>query len=129
MELNHFSHSHPMLLVEDKSYQVKEAYCSRCRELIWDSSYTCANCKFFLQRRRAELHREGFGYPFHHQHPLVLYDKPQYNSSCVAFKCNSCGKQKVYWDLFYLVVYIPPNLMPVLVEFLWISMAIKVERE
>ncbi|GKV15182.1 hypothetical protein SLEP1_g25984 [Rubroshorea leprosula] len=92
-ELNHFSHPHPLLLVEDKRDQVREAYCSGCRELIQDSSYRCANCKFFLHKTCAELPRE-LDHPFHPQHPLVLYDKPQYDSAGVLFKCNSCRKQK-----------------------------------
>ncbi|GLU15811.1 hypothetical protein SLE2022_322750 [Rubroshorea leprosula] len=78
MMLNHFSHLHPLLLVEDKSDQVREAYCSGCRELIQDSSYRCADCKFFLHKSCAELPKE-LDHPFHPQHPLVLYDKPQYD--------------------------------------------------
>ncbi|GLU15816.1 hypothetical protein SLE2022_322790 [Rubroshorea leprosula] len=90
MELNHFSHPHPLLLVEDKSDQL--AYCSGCRELIQDSSYRCADCKIFLHKTCAELPGE-LDHPFHPQHPLVLYDKPHYDFPCF-FKCNSFRKRK-----------------------------------
>ncbi|GKV41896.1 hypothetical protein SLEP1_g49368 [Rubroshorea leprosula] len=94
-KLNHFSHPHPLVLVEDQEMDSIGTiyYCSACQERVEGSSYNCSECDFCLHKSCAELPRE-INHPFHASHPLILYGEPQYATIVVGFSCNSCQKVK-----------------------------------
>ncbi|GLT96163.1 hypothetical protein SLE2022_138070 [Rubroshorea leprosula] len=91
MKLDHFGHSHPLVLVEEEIDWISIIYyCSACRERVEGSYYSCSECDFCLHKLCAELPRE-INYPFHLNHPLILYEKSQYT---YGFVCDSCGEEK-----------------------------------
>ncbi|GLT32920.1 hypothetical protein SLA2020_075500 [Shorea laevis] len=93
-KLNHFSHPHPLVLMEDQEMDKISIiyYCSACQERVDGSSYNCLECDFCLHKSCAELPRE-INHPFHPSHPLILYEKSQY-VQYGRFVCNSCRKEK-----------------------------------
>ncbi|GLT63137.1 hypothetical protein SLA2020_357210 [Shorea laevis] len=99
MKRNHFSHPHPLVLVEEEIDWINIIYyCSACGERVDVSYYNCSECGFCLHKSCAELSRE-INHPFHTSHPLILSDKAQY-VQYGQFVCNSCqkemGKEFVY---------------------------------
>ncbi|GLT44706.1 hypothetical protein SLA2020_185910 [Shorea laevis] len=91
MKLEHFSHPHPLVLVEEEIDWISIIYyCSACQERVEGSYYNCSKCDFCLHKSCAELPRE-INHPFHLNHPLILYEKSQYPG---GFTCNSCYKAK-----------------------------------
>ncbi|GLT47735.1 hypothetical protein SLA2020_214020 [Shorea laevis] len=91
MKLNHFSHPHPLVLVEEEIDWISIIYyCSACRERVEGSYYKCSECGFCLHKSCAELPRE-INHSFHPSHPLILYEKSQYLG---PFWCDSCHKEK-----------------------------------
>ncbi|GLT96170.1 hypothetical protein SLE2022_138140 [Rubroshorea leprosula] len=99
MKLDHFSHPHPLVLVEEEIDWISIIYyCSACGERVEGSYYNCSECGFCLHKSCAELSRE-INHPFHTSHPLILSDKTQY-VQYGQFVCNSCqkemGKEFVY---------------------------------
>ncbi|GLT96168.1 hypothetical protein SLE2022_138120 [Rubroshorea leprosula] len=91
MKLDHFSHPHPLVLVEEEIDWISIIYyCSACRERVEGSYYNCSECGFCLHKSCAELPRE-INHPFHLYHPLILYEKSQYGG---GFGCDSCRELK-----------------------------------
>ncbi|GLT44709.1 hypothetical protein SLA2020_185940 [Shorea laevis] len=95
MMLDHFSHPHPLVLVEEEIGRITGVYyCSACRDRVEGSYYDCSECDFYLHKSCAELPRE-INHLFHLDHPLILYEKrPRCPSVGPGFICNSCGKLK-----------------------------------
>ncbi|GLT32912.1 hypothetical protein SLA2020_075420 [Shorea laevis] len=103
-KLNHFSHPHPLVLVEDQEMDSISTiyYCSACHQRVEGSSYNCSECDFCLHKSCAELPRE-INHPFHPDHPLILYEKgcDQY-PGFKFYRCNSCRKRyKSGEELFF----------------------------
>ncbi|GKV34569.1 hypothetical protein SLEP1_g42931 [Rubroshorea leprosula] len=91
MKLDHFSHPHPLVLVEEEIGRITGIYyCSACRERVEGSYYNCSECGFCLHKSCAELPRE-INHPFHLNHPLILYEKRP--ESHPFYRCNSCRKR------------------------------------
>ncbi|GLT50174.1 hypothetical protein SLA2020_236800 [Shorea laevis] len=93
-KINHFSHPHPLVLVEDQEMDSISIiyYCSACHQRVEGSSYNCSECDFHLHKSCAELPRE-INHPFHLDHPLILYDQRPKKCPDVNFwGCNSCRK-------------------------------------
>ncbi|GMP42565.1 hypothetical protein CsSME_00012266 [Camellia sinensis var. sinensis] len=69
MELQHFSHKHPLILgeVNDDSEAI---VCNVCWEKISGSTFSCKNCLFFLPKFCAEFPAE-MTHPIH-THSLTL---------------------------------------------------------
>ncbi|GKU97259.1 hypothetical protein SLEP1_g10428 [Rubroshorea leprosula] len=91
-KLQHFSHDHPLILVEDIEIQTTREVCSGCREPMSKSSpfYCCPNCIFHLHKKCAELPLK-VSHPAHRKHPLMLLAKPpphQEKCSCNLCDCN-----------------------------------------
>ncbi|GKV34585.1 hypothetical protein SLEP1_g42948 [Rubroshorea leprosula] len=93
MKLNHFSHPHPLVLVEEQEMDwISIIYnCSACQERVEGSSYNCSECDFCLHKSCAELPRE-INHPSHLYHPLILYEKRPMDCSYSVWFCNSCRK-------------------------------------
>ncbi|KAM7530116.1 hypothetical protein LguiB_033526 [Lonicera macranthoides] len=96
MELNHFSHDHPLMLVNQvqKEEGEKDIVCYGCQKPISSSAYSCNNCNYFLHKKCAELPKE-ITHHKHLQHPLTLLShQPNQFSSC---QCDVCGIQRWKW--------------------------------
>ncbi|GLU11039.1 hypothetical protein SLE2022_278110 [Rubroshorea leprosula] len=90
-KLQHFSHDHPLILVEDIEIQTNRNVCSGCRENMYKSSpfYCCLNCVFHLHKKCAELPPK-INHPAHRKHPLKLLTKPPpHQEEC---SCHLCTK-------------------------------------
>ncbi|KAL4289510.1 hypothetical protein GQ457_14G012840 [Hibiscus cannabinus] len=93
MELQHFSHQHPLVLVESD-----KPYCSGCGELISGPSFGCADCGFWLDKVCAEAPVKIY-HPFHGKDMIELVVSPRsgifavknvaiLQSMKVAFHCH-----------------------------------------
>ncbi|KAL7248456.1 hypothetical protein ACSBR2_003230 [Camellia fascicularis] len=86
MELEHFSHDHPLILNTEHMYDddgvVIISYYA-CEQLIisGQSYYGCNRCWFFLHKSRAKLPKK-ITHPSHLEHPLTLFSDPTYSSDC-----------------------------------------------
>ncbi|GKU97511.1 hypothetical protein SLEP1_g10653 [Rubroshorea leprosula] len=103
MEINHFSHHHRLVLLDQETGidQSPKHYCSGCEEAVEGFTYGCGKCRFFLHKRCAELPGE-INHPLHHEHPLVLSVTPyvpfrgficdlcQRSTKGFAYHCSSC---------------------------------------
>ncbi|KAL7204822.1 hypothetical protein ACSBR2_017853 [Camellia fascicularis] len=80
MELEHFSHDHPLILkikhMDDDDGVVKIS-CYACEQLIisGQSYYGCNRCWFFLHKSCTELPKK-IVHPSHLEHPLTLFSNP-----------------------------------------------------
>ncbi|GKV51408.1 hypothetical protein SLEP1_g58070, partial [Rubroshorea leprosula] len=98
-KLQHFSHDHPLMLVEDIEIQNKEEVCSGCRENMYKSSpfYCCPNCIFHLHKKCAELPLK-VNHPAHRKHPLKLLAKPPaHREKCSCHLCTKSYEGFVYY--------------------------------
>ncbi|GKV51415.1 hypothetical protein SLEP1_g58077 [Rubroshorea leprosula] len=98
-KLQHFSHDHPLMLVEDIEFQTKEGVCSGCREPMYKSSpfYCCPNCVFYLHKKCAELPLK-VNHPAHRKHPLKLLAKPPaHREKCSCHLCTKSYEGFVYY--------------------------------
>ncbi|KAE8677645.1 Ubiquitin carboxyl-terminal hydrolase family protein [Hibiscus syriacus] len=84
-----FGHDHPMVFNDVPSNQTKKVTCSRCGEMVSGSSFSCAECEFYLHKKCAEAPPE-IRHPYHRDHPLVLLPKSPYEKGRAI--CNFCGK-------------------------------------
>ena len=119
MEIEHFSHEHPLILKEehlhhqhqhDDSHEKLIARCDGCLEAIiigggpggiklngGPSSYmSCSQlgCDFYLHESCAKLPLQITQHPLHPHHPLTLLAKTPYLSYAI---CDDCGKP---WNNF-----------------------------
>ncbi|CAL5379766.1 unnamed protein product [Camellia sinensis] len=83
MELQHFSHEHPLILgeVNDDGGAI---VCEGCRENISGSAFSCKNCSYFLHKFCAEFPEE-MNHPMHPEHPLTLR-----HAVPGIFRCDGC---------------------------------------
>ncbi|KAL7248454.1 hypothetical protein ACSBR2_003229 [Camellia fascicularis] len=91
MELEHFSHDHPLILKTEHMYDddgVVIISCYACEQLIisGQSYYGCNHCWYFLHKSCAAL-PDKITYPSHLEHPLTLFSNPAYDSCC-----DVCGE-------------------------------------
>lgn len=94
MELQHFSHEHPLILSEERDD--KDGICFGCRKPISSHpAYICKPCSFFLHKTCAEQPQE-IKHLVDSQHTLLLHKAPPYTNkkSC---SCNVCRER---WDYF-----------------------------
>ncbi|KAJ4712689.1 putative Cysteine/Histidine-rich C1 domain family protein [Melia azedarach] len=83
--INHFSHQHPLTLLEED-----DANCELCYKDLCGETYACAPCEFFIHKSCGELQQEVIGHPFHQHHYLTLQD-----TSSEGYRCEAC---RVYID-------------------------------
>ena len=115
MALNHFSHDHPLMLVNQvrKEEGEKDVVCYGCQKPISSSAYSCNDCNYFLHKKCAELPKE-ITHPKHLKHPLTLH------SHCDDW-CNVCGIDGWKWFIYFcskcnFAVHIPCVLEDRVVE-------------
>lgn len=95
MEIQHFSHSHPLTLEMMNPRNIGSISCSACRRHCIDLIYTCKECPgYHLHKSCAELPHTIARHPFHPSHPLPLvFDGPVY--ACCG--CGKWDKTLLYW--------------------------------
>ncbi|PPR80227.1 hypothetical protein GOBAR_AA40485 [Gossypium barbadense] len=103
MEIQHFSHHHPLVFIQYHSVASKAALCLGCEKPVEGWSYGCNQCEFYLHNECAELElAPQIQHPFHPKHPLTLLPKSPYGDTnwcdlCgkrfqgFAYNCNDCG--------------------------------------
>ncbi|GLT36737.1 hypothetical protein SLA2020_110970 [Shorea laevis] len=101
-KLNHFSHPHPLVLVEEEIDWISIIYyCSACQERVEGSSYNCSECDFCLHKSCAELPRE-INHPFHLDHTLILYEKRPISLDFRYWCCDSCAKSYKFGEELFV---------------------------
>ncbi|KAB1227482.1 hypothetical protein CJ030_MR1G028866 [Morella rubra] len=100
MEIEHFSHEHPLILTEVlETDGEKGVICSGCEESVLGPGYKCYECNFLLHKSCAELPME-IQHPLHPNHTLTLRPKysANYCDACLkictnsfSYDCNSCN--------------------------------------
>ncbi|XP_059629565.1 uncharacterized protein LOC132272426 [Cornus florida] len=113
VELQHFSHQHPLTLNND--HEKDGAHCSACWGRISGVGYGCAQCNYFLHRWCAELPQK-IHHIIHSEHTLTLLSRAPPNTyGCNAcdepcdgftYHCNSC-----YFNLHAICASIPITLV------------------
>nr|KJB28248.1 hypothetical protein B456_005G036800 [Gossypium raimondii] len=95
MELQHFSHPHPLVSFKYQTVAREEVdpeavRCLGCEKPVEGWSYGCNQCEFYLHKGCAELElAPKIQNPFHPKHPLTLLpNSPQSRSGF----CDLCGK-------------------------------------
>ncbi|XVF83590.1 hypothetical protein PTKIN_Ptkin16aG0501400 [Pterospermum kingtungense] len=90
MELQHFSHQHPLVFNEEQSHE-SEVYCSGCGEVVSGPNFSCLECGFYLDKQCAEAPSE-MNHPFHRNHSLSLLVSSPYPVGLVIW-CDFCNKK------------------------------------
>ncbi|XP_021893655.1 uncharacterized protein LOC110811452 [Carica papaya] len=93
-KLQHFSHGHPLKLIQEDANNC----CKACGKICFGPTYKCAGnsfysytCKFFLHKSCADLLPE-IQHPFHPKHTLSLQAKlPE--SVPASSGCSACGQE------------------------------------
>ncbi|KAK1327125.1 hypothetical protein QJS10_CPA01g00214 [Acorus calamus] len=88
--LNHFSHSHPMQLINPPPPGATQILCNACKfPCEGDPAYRCSPCDYTLDKPCASYARV-IRHPAHPDHPLTLSIEPTAYSS---FLCDGCHRQ------------------------------------
>ncbi|XVF83406.1 hypothetical protein PTKIN_Ptkin16aG0483100 [Pterospermum kingtungense] len=96
MELQHFSHQHPLVFNEEWSHESEKAYCSGCGEVVSGPNFSCVECGFYLHKQCAEAPSE-MNHPFHHNHNLnLLVSSPYPDAIILCDFCNEICEKFVY---------------------------------
>ncbi|OMO63085.1 Zinc finger, PHD-type [Corchorus capsularis] len=92
--LEHFSHQHPLLLIEKPTERLLYGRCDACREQLSGPIYRCLRCLDFgsdLHKQCAEDPPLEINPPFH-PHPLFLLPTPPNRHEKFSDKCNVCNR-------------------------------------
>ena len=95
MELQHFSHEHPLVFIEERSHESEKVYCSGCGELVSGPNFSCVECGFYLDKQCAEAPSE-MNHPFHSNHSFTLLKKQPYSGGCTCSFCDQTCENFVY---------------------------------
>ncbi|XVF83500.1 hypothetical protein PTKIN_Ptkin16aG0493400 [Pterospermum kingtungense] len=94
MELNHFSHEHPLVFFEEQRNENEKVYCSGCGERLSGPTFSCVECRFHLHKQCAEAPSQ-MNHPFHLNHSLSLLKSHPYkedvNSKHGGYYCSVCN--------------------------------------
>ncbi|KAK9275858.1 hypothetical protein L1049_023131 [Liquidambar formosana] len=94
MEIQHFSHDHPLTLQKNKKKKKKNKevdYCDGCfLPISGDPIYGCSQCEDFILHKSCIELPQQIRHPFHPQHPLILLRErfPDVAKRC----CDACGQ-------------------------------------
>ncbi|OMO53324.1 C1-like protein [Corchorus olitorius] len=97
MELQHFSHTHPLVFNEEPINEDEKAKCSGCGEVMLGPSFSCIACRFYLHQKCAEASSE-LAHPFHHNHNLNLLNNNPYKGLGFG-ACDFCDKDYSFLKL------------------------------
>ncbi|KAK2989186.1 hypothetical protein RJ640_029378 [Escallonia rubra] len=86
--INHFSHQHPLKLLNFQPRTTHAVFCSGCKRNASGWIYLCDSCNYCLHKACTKF-PETFSHDVDKAHPLVLLSSPAYPEG--AFKCNGCG--------------------------------------
>ncbi|XVF83487.1 hypothetical protein PTKIN_Ptkin16aG0492100 [Pterospermum kingtungense] len=89
MELQHFSHQHPLVFFEETSLEHEKVFCSGCGEMVSGPTFNCVGCAFHLHKQCAEAPSE-MNHPCHRNHSLRLLVSSPYQSGRII--CDFCDK-------------------------------------
>ncbi|XP_052174106.1 uncharacterized protein LOC127789278 [Diospyros lotus] len=89
MEIQHFSHDHPLNLSMFPPDAAIDLRCYACRKSISSVSYGCNQCNYFLHRSCAELPPQ-IAHHFHPEHSLTLRPNPPMSAFGDMSKCDVC---------------------------------------
>ncbi|XVF81572.1 hypothetical protein PTKIN_Ptkin15bG0165200 [Pterospermum kingtungense] len=90
MEIQHFSHQHPLVFNEERREDSEKVYCSGCGEqLVSGPNFSCEDCGFYLDKQCAEAPSQ-MNHPFHRSHSLSLLVSSPYRDG--QFICDFCCK-------------------------------------
>ncbi|KAG4210134.1 hypothetical protein ERO13_A02G025702v2 [Gossypium hirsutum] len=94
MEVQHFSHHHPLVFIQDHSVASKPGLCLGCEKPVEGWSYGCNQCEFYLHKGCAELELgPQIQHPFHPEHPLTLLPQSPYGGAkLVQFVLLQCAE-------------------------------------
>ncbi|XP_022748004.1 uncharacterized protein LOC111297614 [Durio zibethinus] len=97
MELQHFSHNHPLVFNEERNLESdQKVYCSGCEEEISGPMFSCVTCGFHLDKNCAMAPSE-INHHFHRNHSLHLLSSLPYGAgTCVCNFCDKDCKKFVY---------------------------------
>ncbi|XVF23809.1 hypothetical protein REPUB_Repub13aG0071300 [Reevesia pubescens] len=95
MELQHFSHKHPLVFNEAQRLESEKVYCSGCGVLVSGPTFSCAECGFYLDKKCSEAPFE-INHPFHRNHSLKLLVSSPYKSSGICDFCYKICDKFVY---------------------------------
>ncbi|XVF83595.1 hypothetical protein PTKIN_Ptkin16aG0501900 [Pterospermum kingtungense] len=91
MEIQHFSHNHPLVFIDDQqSHEGDKAYCYGCEEVIEGPRFSCVTCGFHLDEICAKALSE-INHPFHSHHNLNLLQILPYASAHNELGTLDCG--------------------------------------
>ncbi|KAK9275870.1 hypothetical protein L1049_023143 [Liquidambar formosana] len=89
LEIQHFSHDHPLILRNKKKNSVDNCY--GCDLPIWGGpSYGCNQCEDFILHKSCIELPQQIQHPVHPQHPLILLRETL--SDVATRYCDACGK-------------------------------------
>ncbi|MBA0634211.1 hypothetical protein Godav_022046, partial [Gossypium davidsonii] len=74
MEIQHFSHHHPLVFIQAHSVASKAALCLGCQKPVKGWSYGCTQCEFYLHKGCAELElAPKIQHPSHSSAKITLF--------------------------------------------------------
>ncbi|KAL0464373.1 UNVERIFIED_CONTAM: hypothetical protein Slati_0324900 [Sesamum latifolium] len=85
----HFSHPHPLKLVNYQQTLNSAASCPGCSLKPSGMIYSCTTCRFFLHKKCFEMPKK-ITHPFHKEHAFTLLTEPAYAEG--LFNCDACGE-------------------------------------
>ncbi|KAK4411008.1 hypothetical protein Sango_0173800 [Sesamum angolense] len=85
----HFSHPHPLKLINHQPTLNSAASCPGCNLKPSGMIYSCTTCHFFLRKKCFEMPKK-ITHPFHKEHAFTLLTEPAYAEG--LFNCDACGE-------------------------------------
>ncbi|XVF83484.1 hypothetical protein PTKIN_Ptkin16aG0491600 [Pterospermum kingtungense] len=96
MVLQHFSHRHPLVFIEERSNESEKVHCSGCGEMVSGPTFSCVGCGFHLHKQCAEAPSEMV-HPFHRNHSFILLQRHPYKQGgCLCDFCYQTCETFVY---------------------------------
>ncbi|PKI69622.1 uncharacterized protein LOC116210167 isoform X1 [Punica granatum] len=96
MDIQHFSHEHPLVLIQPANNTSTSYKCHVCIRGSGPEAgplYGCEDCHFYLHKPCAERQlAPQIEHPLHPSHPLILNPGLDGDGSCRTYWCSCCRK-------------------------------------